>query len=637
MNPVNNGPSPDQDFSTGKIPLTRRELRERERFLATQNQDLVPQSTYAVADIDSPEATSTQGDALYGMTEAGAASNGDRPQREELREMPAVTAGPPSMPEAVLEQAPAPELPEAPGELPAAPELPVASELLPEPELSVEPELLLEPELPVVPEDHLEPEYQPGSELHPEPELHPHGTHALPEHLAVPEHEAVPEHHEPRHAEPEEAPEPLVHPEHVYADAAATRVHHALQAHDGHVGHEAHYGYGDAGHEAHLQHDQYHPDEYLHHEDHVHHEENVLAGAAVAAPSKKVRRRRRALALLLTLGLFVGAIALGAQFLKPLLGMDKVADYPGPGTGSVTLTVKPGAGPRDVAVTLEKQGVVANSDTFLKELLSAKGEIAPGDFEFRSKMKNSDAVAVLLSHDASKVMYFALNAGLRVNESLEAIAKGSGIPLDQLNELNKAPGQFGIPAKAKTLEGFLAPGEYRFPLGTPAKDILQKLVNGTLDELKAQGVTDPDKQYDAVIVASIVQAEGGQADYGNVAGAIYNRLKPGNTETSGLIQSDATVTYGLGRKSFHITEEEKADKSNPYNTYATAGLPVGPIGSPGKAAIDAAAKPTPNDYMYWVTINLDTKETKFARTLAEHNVYVEQYNQWCGAHPGRCL
>jgi UPF0755 protein len=41
--------------------------------------------------------------------------------------------------------------------------------------------------------------------------------------------------------------------------------------------------------------------------------------------------------------------------------------------------------------------------------------------------------------------------------------------------------------------------------------------------------------------------------------------------------------------------------------------------------------------MYWVTINLDTKETKFARTLAEHNVYVEQYNQWCGAHPGRCL
>ena len=128
-----------------------------------------------------------------------------------------------------------------------------------------------------------------------------------------------------------------------------------------------------------------------------------------------------------------------------------------------------------------------------------------------------------------------------------------------------------LPAKAKNLEGFLAPGEYRFPLGTPAKDILQHLVTITLDELKAQGITDPDKQYEAVTVASIVQAEGGQAEYGDVAGAIYNRLKPNNTETNGLIQSDATVTYGLGIRSYHIDEAQKADKSNPYNTYANTG------------------------------------------------------------------
>lgn len=158
-----------------------------------------------------------------------------------------------------------------------------------------------------------------------------------------------------------------------------------------------------------------------------------------------------------------------------------------------------------------------------------------------------------------------------------------------------------------------------------------------MDELKAQGITDPAKQYDVVTIASIVQAEGGQADYGNVAGAIYNRLKPNNTETNGLIQSDATVTYGLGKKSFHLTEEEKADKSNTYNTYANTGLPAGPIGSPGKTAIDAAAKPTPNDYLYWVTINLDTKETKFSKTLAEHSTYVEQYNAWCAANAGRCV
>lgn len=99
---------------------------------------------------------------------------------------------------------------------------------------------------------------------------------------------------------------------------------------------------------------------------------------------------------------------------------------------------------------------------------------------------------------------------------------------------------------------------------------------------------------------------------------------------------DSAVTYGLGTKSYNFTEEQRQDKSNPYNTYANPGLPPGPIGSPGKTAIDAAAKPKSNYYLYWETINLDTKETKFSRTLAEHNGYVDQYNAWCMANVGRC-
>ncbi|GAA4037296.1 hypothetical protein GCM10023063_22800 [Arthrobacter methylotrophus] len=373
------------------------------------------------------------------------------------------------------------------------------------------------------------------------------------------------------------------------------------------------------------------------HDTHDPHELMASATPAPKAPSKKVRRRRRLVALLLSLTVFVAAVAIGAQFLKPLLGMDKVSDYPGPGTGSVTVTVAPGSGPKLVATTLQSQHVIANADTFLAAFTAAGGELSPGDFTFRTEMKNSDAVNVLLGKDSSKVMYFALSAGLRIGESLDAISKGSGIPVSELKALSDSPAQFGVPAPAKNLEGFLAPGEYRFPLGTSAKDILQKLVTATTDELKAQGVTDPARQYQIITVASIVQAEGGQADYGNVAGAIYNRLKPGNTETNGLIQSDATVTYGLGTKTFHLTDAEKADKSNPYNTYANVGLPVGPIGSPGKTAIDAAAKPTANNYLYWVTINLDTKETKFSSTLAEHLRYVDQYNQWCAANAGRCV
>jgi UPF0755 protein len=459
---------------------------------------------------------------------------------------------------------------------------------------------------------------------------HGHGSHG--DHASGTPVDAPDRVHHAAHAEGR-------HEEHVFSSAEAQ--HYAEPKHDG--GH-ADDGYTEYHHGAHQDDPHHHDPHAGTYEDHVHYEHDSVGQQLLGTPervkprpSKKVRRRRRIVALLLTLALFVTATVVGAQFLKPLLGDSRPSDYPGPGTGQVTVAVQPGEGPMSVAAKLEDAKVVANADTFVSALAASGGTLAPGEYDFKQEMKNSDAVDVLLNEGQSKVLYFALSAGLRINESLEAISEGSGIPVSQFKTLSDSPQQFGLPAKAKNLEGYLAPGEHRFPLGTTPKEILTQLVKITTDELKAQGVTDPAKQYDVLTVASIVQAEGGQAEYKDVAGAIYNRLKPNNTETAGLIQSDATVTYGLGRKSFHITEEEKADKSNPYNTYAIQGLPVGPIGSPGKTAIDAAAQPNENAYMYWVTINLDTKETKFSKTLAEHQRYVDQYNAWCEANPGRCV
>jgi UPF0755 protein len=584
VSPVNNDPS--SGTAGGGMPLTRKELRARERFLATQNHNVVPV----------PEAT------------PGETAPPTDVEPELPRPVPAVPT-----PSAVP---PAPVAPPAPVSQPRATDNPAvetqsASAIPPVP--AAEP--VSAPE--AVPAEPQVEDQQNGSAHHSESQLQDH--HDVQQDEVAP-HDAADQHADAVHVHAFHGDTEHLTPEHL--DSA-----HSDDAAHEYAGHDAHHVFG-----AHDDLDaEHHLDD--HHHDLIAPVEQTVSKAA----AKKARRRRRVVALLITLGVFVAAIAIGAQFLKPLLGMDKVTDYPGPGTGSVVITVAEGSGPKVVANALVENKVVADADAFVKEFMKEGAELSPGEFTFRTEMKNSDAAAVLANKDASKVMYFALSAGLRINESLDAISKGSGIPLEQLNAFNQAPAQFGVPAKAKNLEGFLAPGEYRFELGTPAKDIIQKLVTTTLDELKSQGITDPAKQYDTVTIASIVQAEGGQADYGNVAGAIYNRLKPNNVETSGLIQSDATVTYGLGKKSFHLTEEEKADKSNTYNTYANVGLPAGPIGSPGKTAIDAAAKPTQNDYLYWVTINLDTKETKFSKTLAEHNTYVQQYNAWCQANAGRCV
>lgn len=573
MSPANNDDSSGIPNSGEARPLTRKELRAREKALRTESNGVVPEQAY----------------------ETG-----------EDYAAPAAAPANPSVPDA-------PAIPSAPDAPPSVPE--------PEPEPAyattsryervTDPEAALGTPVRHEPAHHDE---EPDEDPH-----HPQVLHPAALHPATLHDDAV--------------QEDLVHEAALHEETSVDGVHDAQLDY-----------YDDTEHVDGQHHDGYHAGNY--HEDHPHdahhdspHDAGLLGGssavAAVRGPSKKVRRRRRLLALFLTLAVFITAVAVGAQFLKPLLGSDKASDYPGPGTGEVQLTVEPGQGPRAVATALESQKVVANADTFLQAFTTSGGTLAPGDYTFKMEMKNSDAVNVLLGKDKSKVIYFALSAGLRIGESLQAVSDGSGVPLDQLKALSDSPAQFGVPAEAKNLEGFLSPGEYRFPLGTPAKDILQSLVKVTLDELVSQGITDPAKQYQALIVASIVQAEGGQADYGDVAGAIYNRLKP-NDQTGGFLQVDSAVTYGLGTKSFNFTDAERADKSNPYNTYANPGLPPGPIGSPGKTAIDAAAKPKANDYLYWVTINLDTKETKFSKTLAEHNVYVAQYNTWCEAHAGRC-
>jgi UPF0755 protein len=77
-------------------------------------------------------------------------------------------------------------------------------------------------------------------------------------------------------------------------------------------------------------------------------------------------------------------------------------------------------------------------------------------------------------------------------------------------------------------------------------------------------------------------------------------------------------------------------KSSPYDSYANKGLPPGPIGNPGAAAIEAAAHPTEGPWFYFVTVNLDTGETLFATTLAEQHANEAKLQAWCAPNPGKC-
>ncbi|GMA85142.1 hypothetical protein GCM10025868_03920 [Angustibacter aerolatus] len=133
-----------------------------------------------------------------------------------------------------------------------------------------------------------------------------------------------------------------------------------------------------------------------------------------------------------------------------------------------------------------------------------------------------------------------------------------------------------------------------------------------------------DERQTLLTKASIVQAEGGsERDFGKIATVIERRLA-NDLQNGGKAQFDSTVAYGTGRGGVFTTAAERADTKNLYNTYARAGLPVGPIGNPGEAAIKAVLDPTPGPWTYFTVVNLDTGETKFTTSYQQHLGYVQQ-------------
>jgi UPF0755 protein len=150
-----------------------------------------------------------------------------------------------------------------------------------------------------------------------------------------------------------------------------------------------------------------------------------------------------------------------------------------------------------------------------------------------------------------------------------------------------------------------------------------------VDEVKSR-LSDagiPEEDWHATLtLASIVQREARfEDDFYKASRVFTNRLDIGMP-----LQSDATVTYWTGKyDSVSTTDADRADESNPYNTYVRTGLPIGPISLPGELAIVAAVSPAEGDWLYFVSVDLRTGETIFSETYAEHLRAVDIWLSWC--------
>jgi peptidoglycan lytic transglycosylase G len=369
------------------------------------------------------------------------------------------------------------------------------------------------------------------------------------------------------------------------------------------------------------------------------------APATPAGGRRAPRQRRRGPGCLIALVIL--AVLAGAGYWGVSTGLDKIKDqfssaddYPGPGTDPVTFEVKPGDSVAEMGRGLKAAGIVASVEAFTD---AARDEpksntIQAGYYPLMKEMKASDVVAVLV--DPSKIVTTSVTIpeGFQVSQIVARLVKDTGFKKADFEAALADPAALGLPDYAKgNAEGYLFPATYQFGPDEKPADMLKDMVsrwnqaasdNDLVAGAQALGYTPAE----VMTMASLVQAEGRGKYMVKISRTLYNRLEnPDNGITNGLLQVDASVNYALhrsGTTAISDADKESVDDS-PYNTYSHTGLPPTPIEAPGDDAIQAALHPADGNWLFYVTVNLKTGETKFTDDYDTFLEYTQEYDAYC--------
>ena len=290
----------------------------------------------------------------------------------------------------------------------------------------------------------------------------------------------------------------------------------------------------------------------------------------------------------------------------------QIEDYTGPGDKEVTFTVESGQGAAEIAENLVKAKIVKSAAAFTSAVSGAAATLYPGSYALKTHMKASDVVKIL--SDQSQAGGFAeIRAGERVSDIIANAAQASGIDVSEFQAIIDGGGSGILPEEAGgKFEGWLEPGTYNAQ-NKSAEDIIKSMVDARIAKLDDLGVPTGSERERILIIASIAESEvGSDRYYGQVARVILNRI-----DSDMALGMDTTVAYGLGISASQLTDDQLNDDSNPYNTRIRKGLTPTPISNPGDDAIKASINPPEGKWMYFVTTNLQTGETKFVETEDE--------------------
>ena len=323
-----------------------------------------------------------------------------------------------------------------------------------------------------------------------------------------------------------------------------------------------------------------------------------------------------------------------------IANLNEPVDYPGPGSAKITVDIPSGASLDEIGGILVSKDVIKSSKAWNTAIRSEERatSVQSGRYLMKTQMLAIDALRLLINPGGSKIrLSFTVPEGLRLTAQVDVLAKETKIKKASYVAALGKPKSLGLPKYAKNRpEGFFFPDTYELTAESTAASTLEQMVTQYKAVTKDIGFESSAKKlgyspYEVLTVASIIEREVNREEYrAKVARVLYNRLDKGRK-----LELDSTVIYA-GKLTTNTTTPKARKIKSKYNTYRYKGLPPGPIAAPGRAAMQAAANPEKGKWMYFVTVNFDTGETKFATTEAEFNKIRQEFTDWCIANPGRC-
>jgi UPF0755 protein len=302
--------------------------------------------------------------------------------------------------------------------------------------------------------------------------------------------------------------------------------------------------------------------------------------------------------------------------------------FQGDGSGRVKVTIPKGSSVSEVGDLLEKQGVISDSTFFqIRVTLDGKrSDLYAGHFTLAHDMSYGSAIDALTKAPSKpNVVTVTIPEGY-TRSQIAGLVREDGLKGDY--EKKTVESKYLNPAKyggknAKNLEGFLFPDTFEMKRHTPVANLVQLQLEDFKRRIKGVDMKYAKSKnltvYDVLTIASIIEHEAGLASQRKlVATVMYNRLREGMS-----LGSDATVRYATGNFTKPLKQSE-LESDSPYNTRNHNGLPPGPIGNPGLAAIKAAANPAKKGYLFFVT-SPDCKKLAFSKTEAEFEEDVRRY------------